>query len=1186
MSYPPSRRVLLLPLLCLGTLLAAQRPFITTWKTDNPGTSSPTSITIPTGGGYFNYDVDWDNDGVYDDLGVSGTVTHDYGVAGTYTVAIRGTFPWLRFSEGGDKQKILDVAQWGDIEWASLREAFASCTNLDVSATDAPDLSRVTNMANAFYNCSSLTADLNHWDVSNVTQMDGLFALAAQFNSPLDNWDVRRVKQFNRMFIRTPFNQDISGWQPDSAYNMERMFSEAADFNQPIGGWKLPHVVSTQSMFLGAKAFNQDLTDWGMESNTNMADMFRGAESFNGEIGNWNTGRVTDMEGMFAGATAFNRDISGWNTERVTTMELMFSKAAAFNQPIGKWNTGAVKDMHAMFREAAAFNQPLADWDVGQVTRMSQLFFKSAFDQPVGDWNTASVETMSALFAYTPFNRDIGGWNTGSVRDMSMLFLYATEFNQDIGDWDTREVTRMSAMFDHALAFNQDLSRWQTGKVEYMDAMFQGAAAFNYPLEGWDVSRVKTMQRMFYSAFSFNLPLNGWNTASLTNTIDMFRYARIFNQPVDNWDVSQVTSMVGMFYHADAFDQALAPWDVSSVENMYHMFLGCGLSTDHYDDALIAWSQLDLRRDVPFNAGTSRYCRGAEARAYLIDDLGWEIQDRGPVRTPPVAICRDLTVTLDSEGRATLTADQLDGGSTDDCRPEELTFSASQTEFTCADLGTVAVTLTVTDNTGNTATCTANVTVVDGPLTLSDCPADVVVKASEGNCEAGVSWDPPRTVCTATLTSNYAPGDRFPLGVTTVSYTATDAAGNTLNCSFTVTVSSDLAAAVAGTVPATCQTGSRDGAATLTVTGGLAPYAFDWDDDGTFAEGATATGLGAGDHLVTIRDAAGCEVSRMVAIDAEAPMVTFCPADITVDANALHCSAVVTWEAPRANCPGLSLTATHASGDTFPTGITEVTYAFTDAAGRSDTCRFSVTVTSDLGVERTVYAMPSCHDATDGSLAVAGTGGRPPYRYAWTAGGTEGWVTAPVRQGLAAGTYPVRVTDSLGCAGTGVAALPAPAPLSFAFRAQDDGTGGKIVDLDISGGTAPYAEAWSGRGILGDTTATVIRVTANGTIAATAYDAHGCTAVGTLTLDDLPDVCGDLDFSVFPNPSNGAFTLAFRTCAYEMPVRVYDAVGRLVVMLHNRDLRTEVDLTGLPRGTYFLRAGTGKGEVVRGLVVQ
>lgn len=52
--------------------------FITTWKTDNAGTSNSTSITIPTTGGGYNYDVDWDNDGTFDQLGITGDVTHDF----------------------------------------------------------------------------------------------------------------------------------------------------------------------------------------------------------------------------------------------------------------------------------------------------------------------------------------------------------------------------------------------------------------------------------------------------------------------------------------------------------------------------------------------------------------------------------------------------------------------------------------------------------------------------------------------------------------------------------------------------------------------------------------------------------------------------------------------------------------------------------------------------------------------------------------------------------------------------------------------------------------------------------------------------------------------------------------------------------------------------------------------------
>ncbi len=43
--------------------LTAQAPFITTWQTDNPGTSCNSCITIPTSNLFtYNYDVDCDND--------------------------------------------------------------------------------------------------------------------------------------------------------------------------------------------------------------------------------------------------------------------------------------------------------------------------------------------------------------------------------------------------------------------------------------------------------------------------------------------------------------------------------------------------------------------------------------------------------------------------------------------------------------------------------------------------------------------------------------------------------------------------------------------------------------------------------------------------------------------------------------------------------------------------------------------------------------------------------------------------------------------------------------------------------------------------------------------------------------------------------------------------------------------
>ena len=98
------------------TQAAPADDFVTTWKTDNPGTSNDFSITIPTIGTGYNYDVDWDNDGTFDELGLSGSVTHNFGVAGTYTIRIQGAFPRIFFNYSGDRKKILSIDLMGNRE--------------------------------------------------------------------------------------------------------------------------------------------------------------------------------------------------------------------------------------------------------------------------------------------------------------------------------------------------------------------------------------------------------------------------------------------------------------------------------------------------------------------------------------------------------------------------------------------------------------------------------------------------------------------------------------------------------------------------------------------------------------------------------------------------------------------------------------------------------------------------------------------------------------------------------------------------------------------------------------------------------------------------------------------------------------------------------------------------------------
>ena len=222
--------------------------FVTTWKTDNEGVSGDSSITIPTDGGGYNYSVDWNNDGVFDQTSITGNVTHDFGTAGTYTIRIAGDFPRIYFNSPSDNKKLININQWGTNPWTSMQNAFYGADNLAITATDTPNLSNVTDTSFMFYT-TDFTGDLSNWDVSNVTNMSSMFA-SSNFNNDLSNWDVSNVT------------------------DMSYMFQGAASFSDDLSGWDVSNVSDTMLMFAGATQFNSNLSSWNVSSVTNMYGMF------------------------------------------------------------------------------------------------------------------------------------------------------------------------------------------------------------------------------------------------------------------------------------------------------------------------------------------------------------------------------------------------------------------------------------------------------------------------------------------------------------------------------------------------------------------------------------------------------------------------------------------------------------------------------------------------------------------------------------------------------------------------------------------------------------------------------------------------------------------------------------------------------------------------------------------------
>ncbi|MCB0553993.1 MAG: hypothetical protein KDD02_10610, partial [Phaeodactylibacter sp.] len=163
----------------------------------------------------------------------------------------------------------------------------------------------------------------------------------------------------------------------------------------------------------------------------------------------------------------------------------------------------------------------------------------------------------------------------------------------------------------------------------------------------------------------------------------------------------------------------------------------------------------------------------------------------------PVALCQDITVQLDANGTASITAAQVDGGSSDACGTTPATISLNS--FDCSDVGLNSVTLTVTDVNGNSSSCTATVTVEDNVAPRTECQGVIVQLNANGayNLSAGSIDGGSSDACgIAGLSVSPNSFGCDDLGDNPVTLTATDVNGNSSSCMAIVTVE-DVTAPVA-----------------------------------------------------------------------------------------------------------------------------------------------------------------------------------------------------------------------------------------------------------------------------------------------------------------------------------------------------------------------------------------------------
>lgn len=156
----------------------------------------------------------------------------------------------------------------------------------------------------------------------------------------------------------------------------------------------------------------------------------------------------------------------------------------------------------------------------------------------------------------------------------------------------------------------------------------------------------------------------------------------------------------------------------------------------------------------------------------------------------PTALCQDLTIDLDANGFAAITADQIDAGSNDNCNM--ITLAASPNTFFCGNVGVNPVTLIVTDQSQNFATCTANVTVRDLIPPVALCQDATLFLDENGEATLATSDidNGSNDACgIASLVLNKTDFDCSNIGNSNpVVLTVTDVNGNVSTCDATVVV--------------------------------------------------------------------------------------------------------------------------------------------------------------------------------------------------------------------------------------------------------------------------------------------------------------------------------------------------------------------------------------------------------------
>lgn len=235
-----------------------------------------------------------------------------------------------------------------------------------------------------------------------------------------------------------------------------------------------------------------------------------------------------------------------------------------------------------------------------------------------------------------------------------------------------------------------------------------------------------------------------------------------------------------------------------------------------------------------------------------------------------------------------------------------------------------------------------------------------------------------------------------------------------------------------------------------------------------------------------------------------------------------------------------------------------------------------------LGITSSDPSNALCFGEASGEVEVTVSGGAEPYTF--NIG--DGPVASGLFTGLEAGEYTVLVMDDAGCEDNVFVNIDEPSELDALYSTTDEilGSDGSI-NITVIGGTASFSYDWDGPGGFTSSDQDVSGLV-TGTYEVTITDGNGCEHVeeNMVVKTQLSIQEYEFGIEIFPNPSNGKFTLLIEN-VNSFKVNVYDLSGRITIPTIVSNSNTiQLDLTDNASGTYFIELVTEEGRIIERLV--